>query len=111
MSCRAYNKNSRDNLERSNPMKETRQDEGQSTDNRQHSSMKFHLVNDSLSSRREVLRGALIGATGLALRPSWLFAGGRPADETPPKRYWLFPHPDGSECPNVKKKGILLVDM
>lgn len=61
-------------------------------------------------SRREVLRGAVAGAAGAALRRASLLAAESASDE-PIKRYWLFAHPDGSECPNVKEKGILLVDI
>jgi hypothetical protein len=60
-------------------------------------------------SRREALRVAFAGVAGLNLAPSAF-----PVEKTTShdiKRYWLFPHPDGSECPNIKKKGILLVDI
>ena len=68
-------------------------------------------MNPSRLTRRAVLEGAAVGAAGLVMRPSSLWGAEPPAGALPLKRYFLFAHPDGSECPNVKKKGILLVDI
>jgi hypothetical protein len=60
--------------------------------------------------RRDLLKAAAGGAAGLVLRTRSLVAG-PPPEAASTKRYFLFPHPDGSECPNVKKRGLLLVDI
>ena len=66
----------------------------------------------STMNRRECLQLAAVGAAGMILRPSLLGAEEPASKATEPlKRYFLFAQPDGSECKNVKKKGLLFIDV
>jgi hypothetical protein len=69
-------------------------------------------MTNTMPDRRTMLKWAAVGGAGLALQPFRLWAEEPPPPPPKPlQRYFLFAQPDGSECRNVKRKGLLFVDI